>query len=58
MSTQEAPGRDEPTPRPANEVPVGLKREYEIYRSCADNGRGLDVTTGRPLKSFEEWLSS
>lgn len=30
--------------------------EYQIYRACADNGSGIDITTGRPLKSFAEWL--
>lgn len=49
---------NEPALRTASEAPAGLKREYEIYRSCADNGNGLDVTTGHPLKSFEEWLAS
>lgn len=36
-----------------------LRDEYEIYRSCADNGRGGDITrNGAPLKTFEEWLAS
>ena len=33
-----------------------LEAEYEIYLFCADAGNGLDVTTGEPLKSFDEWL--
>lgn len=33
--------------------------EYQIYRSCADDGRGGDITRpGQPLKTFEEWLNS
>jgi len=23
--------------------------EYQIYLACADNGRGVDITTGKPL---------
>jgi hypothetical protein len=31
--------------------------EYEIYLSCANDGRGGDITrNGEPLLSFEEWL--
>mgnify|MGYP003131079653 CR=1 FL=1 len=33
-----------------------LDAEYQIYLFCADAGNGLDVTTGEPLKSFDEWL--
>lgn len=32
--------------------------EYQIYLACADNGKGIDVTTGNPLKTYEQWLSS
>jgi hypothetical protein len=32
--------------------------EYAIYRDCADNGHGIDFTTGKPLKTFDEWLAS
>ena len=32
--------------------------EYEIYLSCADDGKGIDTTTGRPLKTYEEWLGT
>jgi hypothetical protein len=36
-----------------------LEDEYEIYRSCADDGKGGDRTNGGlPLKSFEEWMQS
>ena len=34
------------------------RAEFEIYRACADDGRGLDITTGAPLKTFDEWLKS
>jgi hypothetical protein len=38
---------------------LGTKRdEYEIYRKHADNGKGIDITTGKPMKTFEQWLSS
>jgi hypothetical protein len=35
-----------------------LRQRYEIYVSCADNGKGMDITTNcqRPLKTFDEWL--
>lgn len=32
--------------------------EYDIYLACADDGKGLDITTGKPLKTFDEWLNS
>lgn len=32
--------------------------EYEIYLACADDGNGNDITNGRPLKTFDEWLAS
>jgi len=32
--------------------------EYQIYLTFADDGNGIDITTGRPLKSYEEWLNS
>jgi len=32
--------------------------EYQIYLSCADNGRGGDITRGgRPLLTYDEWLA-
>ena len=31
------------------------RAEFEIYRACADNGSGRDITTGLPLKTFDEW---
>lgn len=32
--------------------------EYEIYLSCANDGKGNDMTTGQPLKSYNQWLTS
>jgi len=32
--------------------------EYEIYVTCADDGKGNDSTTGEPLKTYQEWLDS
>ena len=32
--------------------------EYQIYLACADDGTGTDITTGQPLKSFDEWMQS
>lgn len=32
--------------------------EYDIYLACANDGNGLDITTGNPLKTYEEWLNS
>lgn len=32
-------------------------QEYQIYRACADDGHGQDITTGRPLKTYDEWLN-
>ena len=32
--------------------------EYEIYLACAAEGTGADITTGLPLKTYEEWLTS
>ena len=31
--------------------------EYQIYLSCADDGKGGDITrNGEPLLTYEEWL--
>lgn len=35
-----------------------LDQEYQTYLDCADDGKGRDLTTGRPLKTFDEWLNS
>lgn len=32
--------------------------EYQIYLACADDGNGIDITTGQPLKTYDEWLNS
>lgn len=32
--------------------------EYQIYLDCADDGEGLDSTTGCLLLTYEEWLES
>jgi len=33
-------------------------QEYELYLDLADDGKGNDFTTGKPLKTYEEWLNS
>lgn len=33
-------------------------QEYELYLDLADDGHGNDFTTGKPLKTYEEWLNS
>lgn len=33
-------------------------QEYQIYLSCADDGQGNDLTTGQPLKTYDQWLNS
>ena len=37
-----------------------LKTRYDIYRSCANDGNGLDTTTGckTKLKTFDQWLDN
>ena len=30
--------------------------EYQIYLDCANDGKGNDITTGKPLLTFEQWL--
>lgn len=36
-----------------------LEQEYDVYRACADDGKGGDITRpGKPLKTFQEWLES
>jgi len=32
--------------------------EYQLYLELSDNGEGLDITTGKPLKTYDEWLNS
>jgi len=33
-------------------------QEYQLYLELADDGSGKDFTTGKTLKTYEEWLSS
>ena len=33
-------------------------QEYELYLDLVDDGNGNESTTGRPLKTYEEWLAS
>jgi len=35
-----------------------LQERYDIYVSIANDGKGNDILTGEPLKSFDEWLNS
>lgn len=32
--------------------------EYQIYLAFADDGKGNEFMTGRPLKTYDEWLNS
>jgi hypothetical protein len=32
--------------------------EYQIYLSFANDGTGIDFTSGKPLKTYDEWLNS
>ena len=32
--------------------------EYQMYLTFADDGSGIDFTTGKPLKTYDEWLNS
>jgi len=32
--------------------------EYQIYLSCANDGKGNDFISGKPLKTYDEWLNS
>ncbi len=32
--------------------------EYQIYLGCADDGKGCEIMTGKPLKTYDEWLNS
>lgn len=37
----------------------GNDAEYQIYLAFADNGKGGDITNnGKPLKTYDEWISS
>ncbi|WP_258089514.1 hypothetical protein [Serratia liquefaciens] len=32
--------------------------EYQIYLACANDGKGNEFMTGKPLKTYDEWLAS
>lgn len=36
---------------------MNLLERYQNYLAHADDGNGIDITTGRALKTFEEWLN-
>jgi hypothetical protein len=35
-----------------------LRERYENYVRCVDDGNGNDSTTGKPIKTFDQWLNS
>ena len=35
-----------------------LDDAYNVYLFCANDGQGNDQNTGKPLKTFDEWLDS
>ena len=35
-----------------------LENRYLVYIECANDGNGNDISTGKPLKTFSEWLDS
>ena len=35
-----------------------LDDAYNIYLFCANDGQGNAQNTGKPLKTFDEWLDS
>jgi hypothetical protein len=38
-------------------TPETLAQEFEIYLAYADDGNGVDITTGGPMATFDEWLA-
>ena len=55
--------RDDPTLTAQANIRTKLRgsndNEYQIYISCADNGRGGDITRdGAPLLAYDEWLNA
>ena len=34
------------------------ENEYQMYLTFADDGNGIDFTTGKQLKTYDEWLNS
>jgi hypothetical protein len=35
-----------------------LRDRFEVFVSCVDDGNGIDITNGKPVKTFEQWLAS
>jgi hypothetical protein len=35
-----------------------LSERYDLYLELADDGKGNDITSGKVLKTFDEWLNS
>jgi hypothetical protein len=33
-------------------------QEYQLYLDHADDGKGMDITTGKRLKTYDEWINS
>ena len=33
-------------------------QEYQIYLTFANDGKGIDITTGKPLKTYDQWIDS
>ena len=55
--TKPAPSLEQPT-NWQTQTRGENSQEYQIYLSCADNGKGIDITTGMPLKTYDEWINS
>jgi hypothetical protein len=32
--------------------------EYQIYLACADDGKGNEFMTGKPLKTYDQWMGA
>jgi hypothetical protein len=49
-------------PKPGPDAPEQfqgkLKDQWENYFRICDDGHGNDCETGKPLKTFDEWLNS
>jgi len=37
---------------------IELMLRYSNYLDHADDGNGIDITTGEPLLDFDEWLNN
>lgn len=33
-------------------------QEYNLYLDLADDGKGNEFMTGKPLKTYDEWMNS